>query len=97
MHCNYLQILHWFRTILLLKNISRKQYLVKIQTENRNTKEMKIMCMKHTTRSGNTLIRCSHVNNSKWDKAYLLILKPEDCKAEYINYCPNCGGKLKEY
>lgn len=21
------------------------------------------MCMKHTTRSGNTLIRCSHANN----------------------------------
>lgn len=57
----------------------------------------KIMCMKHTTRSGNTLIRCSHVNNNKWNKAYLLILKPEDCKTEYINYCPNCGGKLKEY
>lgn len=55
------------------------------------------MCMKHTTRPGNTLIRCSHVNNSKWDKAYLLILKPEDCKTEYINYCPSCGGKLKEY
>lgn len=55
------------------------------------------MCIKHTTRSRNTLIRCSHVNNSKWDKAYLLILKPEDCKTGYINYCPNCGGKLKEY
>ena len=68
-----------------------------MQTENRNIKELKLMCMKHTTRSGNTLIRCSHVNNSKWDKVYLLILKPEDCKAEYINYCPNCGGKLKEY
>lgn len=76
---------------------TKKQYSVRTQTKNRNTKEMKDMCMKHTTRSGNTLIRCSHVNNSKWDKAYLLILKPEDCKAEYINYCPNCGGKLKEY
>lgn len=76
---------------------NKKQYSVRTQTENRNTKEMKDMCMKHTTRSGNTLIRCSHVNNNKWDKAYLLILKPEDCKAGYINYCPNCGGKLKEY
>lgn len=84
-------------TTTLMKNKKEKQYSIRTQTKNKNTKEMKIMCMKHTTRSGNTLIRCSHVNNSKWDKAYLLILKPEDCKAEYINYCPNCGGKLKEY
>lgn len=83
-------------TTLVQDNLITEEHIKKT-IFSKDTKEMKIMCMKHTTRSGNTLIRCSHVNNSKWDKAYLLILKPEDCKAEYINYCPNCGGKLKEY
>lgn len=55
------------------------------------------MCTKHTTRSGNTLIKCERENNSKWKQAYLLILEADNHNPVYINYCPNCGKKLKEY